>query len=590
MFFAAFIGYASYEPTWREALQQHAAWFGLSAHPYARTLGDGRVFAFGWVSVSAPDTDALVRDDGHRLVIIPLDTPTRDVAMMDNPPRGFHTTATRLEVSLVAGEVRITMPVMTLEKFYWARVADGWLLGNDLRILIRLAGLDLAERAVYAIFQYSSIPSPWTISRSVSRVMPGHILTVFADAGEARLQRFFRVGDLAEEWGGGDAGDYVAAAMDAAIARTQPPVAVHFSGGVDSALVAARLAALGRRDARLQRFTPGPSDPFHDLSPKMAAHLNLPFEEVYWNPSDIVPVLESLAQEYATPFADPATLPTLMLIRAMARWPVQPTAVLTGTGAQSLFASGAKAAKFRRVYSVPRALRRLVGAAYPLGLWRSASKVGWFVGAVNKAASLPPEYAAAGGHSSLDGFAFRMPPDVRNQLEGVALAEINALAGDVGLAERIAVSGVVRNSMCLCGERPFDPLRRRGIRTVLPFTEPETVRAAFSLSWEQKCPHGVSKGLLKELLARQLPREWVYVPKGRFLLPYYETFSHPETREFVRDVVLSRGNPVLALCEPKHVEEVFRRVEAGESVHVGVRPFAWAVTFLSAWLDGLRRV
>lgn len=589
MFFAAFLGHPSYEPTWRDALQRHATWLGLSAHPYARTLGDGRVFAFGWASVSAPDTDALVRDDGHRLVLIPLDTPTRDIALADAPPRGFRTTATRLDVSLATGDVQVAVPVMTLEKFYYARVADGWLLGNDLRILIRLAGLDLDERAVYAIFQYSSIPSPLSISRTVHRAVPGHVLTLPADGSEARLHRFFHVGDLAEEWNGRDAGDYVAAAMDAAIARTQPPVAVHFSGGVDSALVAARLAALGRRDARLQRFTPGPADPFHDLSPKMAAHLGLAFEEVYWNPSDIVPILESLAREYATPFADPAALPTLMLIRVMSRWPVQPSAVLTGTGAQSLFASGAKAAKFRRVYCVPRALRRLVGAAYPLGLWRSASRVGWFVGAVNKAASLPAEYAAAGGHSSLDGFAFHMPPRARKELEDIALAEIDALAGGAGLAERIAVSGVVRNSLCQCGARPFDPLRRRGIRTVLPFTGPETVRAAFSLSWEQKCPNGVSKGLLKELLARQLPREWVYVLKGRFLLPYHETFSHPETREFVRDVVLSPGNPVLALCEPKHVEEVFRRVETGLPVHVGVRPFAWAITFLAAWLDGLRR-
>lgn len=590
MFFAAFAGQASYEATWRSAFQRHAAWLGLSSHLFARAPDDGRVFAFGWASASAPDTAGLVRDDGQRLVIIPLDTPTRGIALTDDPPRGFRTTAARLDISLASGEVQLTVPVMSLEKFYYARVPDGWVLGNDLRLLLRLAGLDLDERAVYAIFQYGAIPSPLTISRTVRRAVPGHVLTLPADAGEARLRRFFHIADLREERGEGDAGEYVLAAMDTAIARTRPPVAVHFSGGVDSALVAARLAALDRRDARLQRFTPGPSDPFHDLSPKMAAHLGLPFEEVHWNPSEIVPILQSLAQEYATPFADPAALPTLMLIRDMARWPVQPTAVLTGTGAQSLFASGIKAKKFRTVYGVPRLLRWLVGMAYPLGLWRSASRVGWLFGAVNKSASLPLEYAASGSHASVDGFAYCIPRGTRGELEDAALTEMNALADDAGLAERISISGVVRNALCLCGARPFDPLRRRSIHTVMPFVEPETVRTAFSLSWEEKCPSGVSKGLLKALLARQVPREWVYVPKGRFLLPYYETFTYPETREYVRDVVLSPSNPVLAFCERGHVEEIFRRVEGGKPVHVGVRPFVWAITFLSAWLDGLRRV
>ncbi len=439
-----------------------------------------------------------------------------------------------------------------------------------------------------AIFQYGAIPSPLTVSRSVRRVMPGHVLTLPADSGDPRLRTVFRFADLLEDRGERGAEEYVLAAMDAGIARTEPPVAVHFSGGVDSALIAAGLAALGRRDARLQRFTPGPSDPFHYLSRDMAAHLGLPLDDVDWDPAQVAPILQTVAREYGTPFADPAAVPTLMLVRALACWPVQPTAVLAGTGAQSLFVSGIKAAKFRMVYGVPRALRRLVGKAYPHGLWRSTSKLAWFVGAVNKSAALPAEYAAAGGHSSVDGLAFHMRPAVREEVGATALAEIEALAGGAGLAERISVAGIVHVALCHCGERPFDPLRRRGIRTVLPYVQPETVRAAFSLSWDEKSQNHEPKGLLKALLARQVPREWVYVPKGRFLLPYGEAFAHPATREYVRDVVLSPVNPVLALCDAKNVRAIFRRLEAGAPMHRDVFPFAWALTFLTAWLEGVR--
>lgn len=588
MFFAAFVGEPTGSSAWADAMQRHAAWLGLSAHLYSRLLADGRTFAFGWASIRAPDTAALVRDGAQRCTIVPLDVPTREHALTEEPPKGFGTHATRMDVSLTSGEVWVTVPVLSLEKFYYARTGDGWVLSNDLRLIVRIVGLDIDVRAVYTLFQYGSVPSPLTLSRNVLRVVPGHTLILPADSGEARLQRFFSIGDLVEERRERDPEEYVLVAMDTAIARTQPPVVVHFSGGVDSALVAARLAALRRTDARLQRFTLGPSDPFHEMAPAMARHLGLEFEEVYWNPAEIVPILQSLAQEYAAPLADPASLPTLMLIQAMAQWASLPTAVLTGTGAQSLFASGRKARLFRRLYAVPRALRRLVAAAYPAGLWRGTSRLSWFVGAVNKTAHLPAEYAAAGGHSSMDGFAFRIPPHVRAEMERAALAELDALAGDADLSDRISISGGLRNSMCQCGARVFDPLRRRGVGTVMPFLEPETVRAAFSLSWDEKCLGGEPKGLLKELLARQVPREWAYWPKGRFLLPYYETFRHSAARDYVRDVVFARDNPILSFCNARNVEAIFRRVEAGQPMHVGVRPFVWTVTFLSAWLHGLR--
>ena len=133
MFFFAFLGAPTGEPRWREFLSRHAEWLGLRPYAFSRAVADGRVFAFGWVSLRPPDTHALVREQGSGLTIIPLDTLTRAQALAQESPRGFETNAIRMDVSLLSGEVRVAVPILTVEQFYHANSGGDWAFANDLR-------------------------------------------------------------------------------------------------------------------------------------------------------------------------------------------------------------------------------------------------------------------------------------------------------------------------------------------------------------------------------------------------------------------------------------------------------------------------
>lgn len=110
------------------------------------------------------------------------------------------------------------------------------------------------------------------------------------------------------------------------------------------------------------------------------------------------------------------------------------------------------------------------------------------------------------------------------------------------------------------------------------------IRTSFAIPWHVKRGKGEGKALLKALLAESVPCEWVYRKRQAFLTPFRDVFTQPQVRQMIGDVVLSSGNPALALCRPEGVQRVFARALAGETLHVGAERFVWVLTTLSLWL------
>jgi hypothetical protein len=589
MFFSAYLGSPEGEPRWREALQHHAVWLGLTAHVFSRAVADGRTFAYGWASLRPPDTDALVREEGDRLTIIPLDTLTRAEALAQESPRGFVTNAIRMDLALQSGEVRIAVPVLTVEQFYHAGDDGDWTFGNDLRLMLRWAGLRLSDLAIYSLLHYDYVPPPHTVSETVQRVPPGHILTLVS-GGTASVRRFFNPREIAGPPVDGEPAERMREALDSVLARMPSPAAVHFSGGVDSGLIAARLATLGRNEVRLHNFTEGPdADSFHVLASEMAEHLGMECDRVVWDPSSVPELLHTLAHEYSFPITDPTSFPTLFLVRELAQRGQNPAMTATGTGACYVLNACQWLAVWRRICVIPRPIRLLGAAAYPLWFWQVDSEPARAVAALQRSAQFNLIQNASSSHGTLHGLAYDIPNGVRAAMnEALEEAQMRMTEGLIP-EDRVALVSLLHHGAHMCGARPFDPLRRRGTLTLHPYMEPAVVRTGLSISWADKCPGREGKAPLKSLLAQSVPREWVYRKKGRFLMPFQDVFRHPAVGELARGLVLSPSNPLMAYCRPAGTERVFHRALEGQSLNVGALRFVWAMTTLSLWLDQIRR-
>ncbi|MDH7489278.1 MAG: asparagine synthase-related protein [Anaerolineae bacterium] len=445
MFFFAYLGAPTGGPRWRDVLSRRAAWLGLQAHTFSRTLADGRAFAFGWVCVRPSDTAALVREDGSRLTIIPLDTLTRGEALVQDSPRGFETNAIRVDVSLLSGEARVAVPILTVEPFYYAGDGGDWAFGNDLRLMVDWAGLRLHALAAHSMFQYDYVPPPYTLSETVRRVRPGHVFTLSPDGSPSEWQ-FFRPADMIAPPDDGEPVERVGHALDSVLGQVGRPAAVHFSGGVDSGLIAARLAALGRTDVRLHNFTAGPqSDPFYNLAQDMANHVGLPCDRVLWNPAAISDMLEDLAREYAVPVPDPAFLPALALVRDAEQWDEAPVMVATGTSAGHPFDTGFRLGPWRKVYAVPYPLRYLGAVAYRLWFWKRQGTAARATSTLQRSMEFTVMQNAAFLHGTLRGFAYDAPPDVRAAMRDVVeKAQMGPTEGMTS-EDRVAMAAMLRH-------------------------------------------------------------------------------------------------------------------------------------------------
>lgn len=152
------------------------------------------------------------------------------------------------------------------------------------------------------------------------------------------------------------------------------PLGSFLSGGIDSSLVTALMAAQSSEQVR--SFSIGFHVPGRDEAPyavAVARHLGTRHEELYVSQQDIIQAALDLPQVYDEPFADDSAIPTLLLCRMARR---QVTVALSGDGGDELFAGYDRYALadkwLRRAATIPGAARfaskaAISGIVEPLG-------------------------------------------------------------------------------------------------------------------------------------------------------------------------------------------------------------------------------
>jgi asparagine synthase (glutamine-hydrolysing) len=256
---------------------------------------------------------------------------------------------------------------------YYRSTSDGVWFASELKALLQdrrhPVEVDPVALSHYLSFQY--VPAPWAMVQGVQKLPPAHRL-VF-ERGHARVERYWRLSfaPVDAQLDEADALDELDEHLDAAVAKrmvADRPLGAFLSGGIDSSLVVAAMAANSIRPVRT--FTLG----FDDLSfderhwARVAArHLGTEHTEDVVSPSAIA-VLPELVWHYDEPFADASAIPTF-LVAAMARRHV--TVVLSGDGGDEAFGGYERyrAAQYARWVPLPArarpAARALVGAVMP---------------------------------------------------------------------------------------------------------------------------------------------------------------------------------------------------------------------------------
>jgi asparagine synthase (glutamine-hydrolysing) len=225
-----------------------------------------------------------------------------------------------------------------VKPLYYARTGSGLLFGSEVKALEAHpdcpGGLDMDALALYLTLEY--VPAPLSIRRSVRKLLPGWYL--WADAGGVRTEPYW-------EW----TVPPPPATFDEAVSRVREavrrsvkgqllsdvPLGVFLSGGVDSSVVTAAMAAAG---GRVESFSIGFEDPTFDESAharRVADHLGCSHHEHLFSERELLAEVPRVLDHQDEPFADPSLFPTALLSR-FARERV--TVALGGDGGDELFA------------------------------------------------------------------------------------------------------------------------------------------------------------------------------------------------------------------------------------------------------------
>lgn len=485
------------------------------------------------------------------------------------------------------GSASASVPHTTPEPLFWLRGDGGVVLTNDFRMAVRLEGRSIDPAGARALLFLGAIPAPLTLIRGVNRVPCGHELRIGPDGATALVLvpadlPDAEPGDRAHE-------DRIAGTLDASLAEAPEGSLLYFSGGVDSALLATRLRALGRTDVGLFHFSFRPDDPETAIASRIAGHLGLPMTSVRYEPALVPSMLESIGADYTFPFADFSSIPTNLLVKASLEGRPDVAAVIEGTGADGAFGLGSKARLWQRVLGVPSPIRRILARALARSEfrpWLSGARVDRVRRIAVRSVDLPPAIAAVGSQNVLAGVAYDLPDDVRRRLVGALEEHVETFVRDRSLADRISWIDLVHVCAAQFAPKSFDVLRLRGIQPIYPFLEPLSVRNAFSMDWATKCRGGVEKSILKQMLAREIPGDLVYRSKVGFQPPFQSMLRLPALEPFIERALDPSSNPLLEFSRLDTTRAIFDCARTGERpLTFGALCLLWVHLFLSAWLD-----
>jgi asparagine synthase (glutamine-hydrolysing) len=416
-------------------------------------------------------------------------------------------------------------------------------------------GLDADALADYLALGF--IPAPRTLDRAVRKVPPGTALVfdrngvrefVFASAPVATRDAVASPREIRD-------------ALAAAVRRHlmgDVPIGVYLSGGLDSAAIAALVRAAGAPLSTFALTFPGEGAYDEGAAARRTAQwLGARHVEAAMGPRHLAELLPLAAERFGEPFGDPSALAVLALSQAAAR---DVTVVLTGTGADELFAGYAR----YRLGRVPRGVGGLARAAsrvLPTSRRTRFGTVGSLAAKLARATRGDPaaRYLAA-METIPSAWRARLlgrdePPPVlerfresfgsfRDFADGARLADLRVyLDGDLLAKEdRMAMAASLENRVPFLDDEVADlagrvpASRHRGLR---------------------------GKRLLRRAMAGDLPREVLARRKHGFAVPVSEWLRGP-VRDLVVDHLAARDARINDVLDPRAVDALVAAHAAGD--------------------------
>lgn len=387
--------------------------------------------------------------------------------------------------------------------------------------------------AVDSFLTLGYIPSPLTMDSRISKLPAGTWLV--RREREARVHRYWNPAEVGEPIEGSheEAVDSLDELLNNAVSirlRSDVPLGVFLSGGIDSSLVAA--IASRQLDEPIRTFSIAFTEKGFDESPyaeEVARRLGSE-HRTFQSPYRILELLPEIVRHHGEPFADPASLPTWLLAEKTRE---HVTVALAGDGGDEGFAGYEwyqTAARLERIAGMPgvRPLafrgRSLSAGSYApldrvlrLGSLLALEEADRFAALRSFVSSTDADYLYAGKLAARRRHQQRNPrthiANAYARSSGPMLCRMRTADIDTYLAD------------CLLPKVDVATMAH-GLEARAPLLDHRVVEFALGLPPEWLWNGSGGKAILKTVLWRYLPEELFARPKQGFSVPLNLWFSN----------------------------------------------------------------
>ena len=437
----------------------------------------------------------------------------------------------------ITGELFCARDRLGIKPFHYAAIDGSFAFASEVKGLIAGGLVPKADMKTWAVYLEHGVydHSRATFFAGVEVLPPGHVLTW--REGRIQQRKYWDPCARGEPLSVSDeeAMDRLDALFADAIRlrlRSDVPLGVNLSGGLDSSLLFAYVDASEDAEGELNCFTAGFDDPRYDevefaagLPRKRRWHPHV--ERI--GPDEAWALVDPLMRHEEAPFGGIGTLAYFKLHRRIREEGV--TVVLEGQGVDEMFA----------------------GYAY----YRQPDRPGLYQ----------------------DGSSFLRPATLSPAICGLAPApEFSDPCGD-GLAGRLYRD--LRHTKLPRVLRMNDRLSMAHSRELrVPLLDHRIVELSFQLDDSMKLRNGEGKWIIRRLLNRKLGGDHGMAAKRAVVTPQREWIRGP-LREPIADLIASRSFRECGFFDPKAVEQSFQDYCAGEGDNAF---FIWQWINLASWL------
>lgn len=489
---------------------------------------------------------------------------------------------------------------------YYGMAGDTLVFGSELKALWPHAEFDfrIDADALASFLQLGYVPGARSIFSAVSKLRSGHLLrfdpAAAARHGMPQSSAYWSLKDAAlkgldaQESGGAASVEELDALVHDAVALrmvADVPVGAFLSGGIDSSLVTALMAASSPDKVRTFSIGFG-ADGWDEArhAKAVAGHLGTRHEESYVGTPEALAILDDMPAIFDEPFGDDSMIPTAILCR-MARRNV--TVALSGDGGDELFAGYDRYSDLDRWHArcgaAPRLARSLASelvnrVAHPAaGRWgdRRAERRTRILGMMLAGTPVERVNETAMSRTPDPGSFLTAPNAPRHPLtdgsytlgRSTVIDRLTFMDSGSYLIDDILVK-VDRASMA------------SSLEVRCPLLDYRLAEMSWRFPTAAKASGGVGKLPLREVLYRYVPRALIERPKQGFCAPV-EVWLRNELREW-GEALMSRE----ALGRHGLLDvEACRGVWEAFILH-GARwnPLIWNLMMFQAWHEWMTRV